>query len=158
MQEIRNNFDLLIELSKRGIDNLIQTYNDSNDYALINILQLYRAIMENPDEFRHIRDGKSCTYLPSTSGGGGVGRPSNVVDVVPPDPTTDQSLRDMDKIFVTIQKLYTSHVYYVIYNVLCILQKSQSVDDTTKIIKGLSTMMEVKHQQIHTWISENIIF
>ena len=146
--QVRALYSSLIDLSKRGIDNLIQTYNDSNDYALINILQLYRAIMENPDEFRHIRDGKSSSSSSSSSG---------MMDAVP-DPTTDQSLRDIDKIFVTIKQLYTSHDYYVIYNVLCMLQKSQSVDDTSKVIKGLSAMMEVKYQQIHTWISENIIY
>ena len=158
--QVRSLYGSLIHLSKRGIDNLIQTYSDSNDYALINILQLYRGIMENPDEFRRFRDGKSdpsrerdLGRSSSTSSTSTSASPSSL-----PDPTTDHSLRDIDKIFVTIKQLYSPHDYYVIYNVLCLLEKSSSVDDTSKLIKGLSTMMEVKYNQIHTWISENIIY
>lgn len=42
---------MMVEHSKKGIDNLILTYQQSNDYALLNILHMYRTIMDNPEDF-----------------------------------------------------------------------------------------------------------
>lgn len=44
-------YSMMVELSKKGIDNLILTYQQSNDYALLNILHMYRTIMDNPDDY-----------------------------------------------------------------------------------------------------------
>ena len=44
-------FTLLIELSKSGIDNLIQTYSESDQTTLLHTLRMYRTMLEKPDAF-----------------------------------------------------------------------------------------------------------
>ena len=148
--EVRELYSLLIQLSKKGIDNLIITYQNNNDYALINILQLYRAILENPHEFRNVAkttpDETDVSDSVQTS-----------ISTIPFDSAT-KDMRDIDKIFITIKKLYSRHDYRMIYSTLCILRVSETADDVNTIIRGFSSIMEVKFGKIHTWISENIIY
>lgn len=142
---VRELYDLLILLSKKGIDNLIVTYQNSNDYALINILQLYRAILENPHEFRNVD-----RYNPSEDHP----KATNAVMAA----SKEHDLRDIDKIFVTIKRLYTIDDYRLIYSTLCILRVSETADDAATVIRGFGSIMEVKFAKIHKWISENIIY
>ena len=44
-------FDKLIRFSKTGIDNLIQTYSDSDKNSLLHTLRMYRAMLDKPDMF-----------------------------------------------------------------------------------------------------------
>lgn len=149
-EEIRALYELLISLSKKGIDNLIVTYQNSNDYALINILQLYRAILENPQEFRNVD-----RYSPSSSEGHAV---AAAAEAALDHTTVTRDMRDIDKIFVTIKRLYTPHDYHLIYSTLCILRVSETADDVATVIRGFGSIMEVKFAKIHKWISENIIY
>jgi hypothetical protein len=41
-------FDLLVQLGKRGIDKLLQTYATTDQPALLHTLQLYRILLEKP--------------------------------------------------------------------------------------------------------------
>jgi hypothetical protein len=53
-------FRTLIELSKSGIDNLIQTYSESDQTTLLHTLRMYRTMLDNPDAFGDDRE-KSMT-------------------------------------------------------------------------------------------------
>lgn len=44
-------FDKLIKLSKTGIDNLVQTYSDSDKNSLLHTLRMYRTMLDKPDMF-----------------------------------------------------------------------------------------------------------
>ena len=44
-------FSTLIELSKSGIDNLIQTYSESDQTTLLHTLRMYRTMLDRPDTF-----------------------------------------------------------------------------------------------------------
>tara|TARA_Y100000389_G_C17364628_1_gene465601 strand:+ start:162 stop:908 length:747 start_codon:yes stop_codon:yes gene_type:complete len=44
-------FSILIELSKSGIDNLIQTYSESDQTTLLHTLRMYRTMLDKPDAF-----------------------------------------------------------------------------------------------------------
>ena len=44
-------FSMLIELSKSGIDNLIQTYSESDQTTLLHTLRMYRTMLDKPDAF-----------------------------------------------------------------------------------------------------------
>ena len=44
-------FSTLIELSKSGIDNLIQTYSESDQTTLLHTLRMYRTMLDKPDAF-----------------------------------------------------------------------------------------------------------
>jgi hypothetical protein len=199
--QLRSLYFRMVELSKKGIDNLILTYQDSNDYALINILQLYRAIMENPSDFRNVENAASNasdsnpkahtpTHTPmhQTYTTGAMNRPRHsspqrAACTSDDDDDNDggdddererllpragagrdkkaaapDRMKEIDKIFVTIKQLYSTHDYHLIYNVLSMLDSCDSTIETTKIINGLSLILEVKYQRIHKWISDNIIY
>jgi len=47
----RDLFSMLIELSKSGIDNLIQTYSESDQTTLLHTLRMYRTMLDKPDAF-----------------------------------------------------------------------------------------------------------
>ena len=49
--DFRSLYDLLINLSKLGIDNLLQTYSNAEQPALLHTLQMYRSMLEKPDVF-----------------------------------------------------------------------------------------------------------
>ena len=183
-------YDLLVRLSKRGIQKLIMTYQDSNDFALINILQLYGAIMENPEQFQRVensntqktilektesnptcvdvkmkRRNKYCnnavqeeieSEMRNTENDSSMKRNQTEQGrIIHSDILHD--MKDIDKIFVTIQELYSIHEYHVMYNVLCMLETS-AVNEIPMVIGGLCQIMEAKYIQIHKWISENIIY
>ena len=55
-------FDLLILLSKRGIDKLLQTYANVDQPALLHTLQLYRTLLDKPTLF-HEPEGTGASKI-----------------------------------------------------------------------------------------------
>ena len=53
-------FGMLIELSKSGIDNLIQTYSESDQTTLLHTLRMYRTMLDKPDAFVESASGASA--------------------------------------------------------------------------------------------------
>ncbi len=41
-------YDLLIRLSKKGIDNILQTYSNVDEPSLLHTLQMYKTLLDNP--------------------------------------------------------------------------------------------------------------
>ena len=48
-ESIKMLYDLLVKLGKRGIDNILQTYANVDQPALLHTLQMYRTLLENPE-------------------------------------------------------------------------------------------------------------
>jgi hypothetical protein len=42
-------YDLLIRLSKKGIDNILQTYSNVDEPSLLHTLQMYKTLLDNPN-------------------------------------------------------------------------------------------------------------
>lgn len=134
-ESVRALYGRMMELSKKGIDNLILTYQQSNDYALLNILHMYRAIMENPDEFRKI-DNNSVSSVHTGH--------------------FDSEMKEIDKIFINIKDLYRIEDYCLAHSVLGLLQQPDC--DKMSLINGYDTMQKGMHRKIHTWICDNLIY
>ena len=41
-------YDILIRLSKKGIDNILQTYSNIDEPSLLHTLQMYKTLLDNP--------------------------------------------------------------------------------------------------------------
>ena len=54
-------FSILIELSKSGIDNLIQTYSESDQTTLLHTLRMYRTMLDKPDAFSEDNEQSMAT-------------------------------------------------------------------------------------------------
>ena len=118
----------LIELSKVGIDNLIQTYSESDKKALLHTLRMYRKKKKKPDVFEG--DISSCN--------------------------DEEEKTSIDNIFINITNIYNPYHIEIIYNTL--LAVTDNPENYETYISGLGIILDPIHSQINKWICENIVF
>ena len=58
LKEERELYKLLCDLGKEGIDNLIQTYGKSDKPSLLHTLQMYKTMLDRPEEFENLNKQK----------------------------------------------------------------------------------------------------
>jgi hypothetical protein len=121
-------FDLLIKNSKRGIDNILQTYSNVDQPSLLHTLQLYRTLLDNPD-----------LIINSTDNAG-----------------DNNSKKNIDEVFIKIRDLYSHSERSVICNILLLTEKRPEYYET--YIQGLNNSMEPINNQIKKWINDNIVY
>ena len=92
--DFRSLFDLLIQLGKLGIDNLLQTYANVDQASLLHTLQMYRTMLDKPELF--------CNE-PNSS---------------------ENSKKDIDEVFIKIRDIYTPQEYNILYNTLLLAKKN----------------------------------
>jgi hypothetical protein len=122
-------FELLVQLSKRGIDKLLQTYATTDQPALLHTLQLYRILLDKPVMFTEAEE----------------------VEV-----NKIHGTNSIDDIFLNIRTLYTPHDFIILYQSLILLEKNPERYDV--YMKGINTMLSPVHGQIQKWISDHIVY
>jgi len=125
----QNLFDKLIKLSKTGIDNLIQTYSDSDKNSLLHTLRMYRTMLDKPDMFNNEDDDDEEDHTNKNS---------------------------IDSIFRNITDIYKPYHINIIYNTINMI--SDDPEHYQTYLSGLNTILEPIHSKINKWISDNIIF
>jgi hypothetical protein len=134
-------YDLLIQMSKRGIDRLIQTYSNTEQPALLHTLQLYRILIEKPflvtDNEEHDIIKKHGIYNNSIS-----------IDKEKPG--------HIDDIFIGIRSLYSSNEYSILYHSLLLVEKTPEHYET--YIQGINTLFLPTYDKIQKWICDNIVY
>ena len=126
-------FDLLIQLSKRGIDKLLQTYSTTEQPALLHTLQLYRVLLDKPNLLTDHEE----TEINRRHG-------------------LNTTSNSMDDIFINIRNIYSSHEYIILYQSLILLEKNTEHYDI--YLQGINTMFSPSYNKIQKWISDNIVF
>ena len=129
-------FSLLIDLSKKGLDNLIQTYSHIDNPALLHTLQMYKRMLNNENQTSNNDDDESSQ------------------DVLIEN--SEGSKEEINQVFIKITKLYSDEALKVIYNTLRMMK-----DDRTnyeKYSQGLDLILEPINISIKKWISDNIVF
>lgn len=122
-------YNLLVELAKTGLNNLIRTYTTTEKTHLLSMLQLYKNMLENPE---------SASLLISKE-------------------SQDMSeTKNIDDIFIRIVDLYPKELLHIIYNTLHLLKNDEL--HYLSYIDGLNKIMEPINEKIKKWIDENIIF
>ena len=122
-------FELLVHLSKRGIDKLLQTYATTDQPALLHTLQLYRILLDKPitlSEAEEIEVNK----IHGTS--------------------------SIDDIFINIRSLYTTHDFILLYQALLLLEKNPERYEV--YIRGINTILTPVYGQIQKWVSDHIVY
>jgi hypothetical protein len=84
---------LITKLSKIGIDNILQTYANSDQPSLLHTLHMYRSILDKPELFN---ENKS---------------------------NDDNSTKNIDDVFIQITSLYSLSEHNIIYNTFLLLEK-----------------------------------
>ncbi len=121
-------FALLTELSKRGLDNIVQTYALTDQAALLHTLKMYSTMLDKP-ELLHSQVGSQA----EPKGG-----------------------QDIDEVFIRVRELYTEHHYNALYNIFVLAKSNPS--DHLSYLEAVNALMAPVSRQIKKWISANIVF
>lgn len=138
-EEYSSLFFLLVQLSKAGIDKLLQTYASTEQPALLHTLQLYRNLLDKPALFSGEESEIPHTDKASDIKADKIGKANNINDV-----------------FISIRDLYNSHELILLYQTLKLLEINPEKYDT--YIKGINTLLSPVHEQIQKWIVDNIVY
>lgn len=137
-------YQLILKMSLLGFDNLIKTYNTANNANIIQVIQMYRSILEFGDNFLDINNPSTLiTYNLNTNK---VSSP-----VLSPKPNS------IDTIFENIIEIYDDHLIISIYNILLIIQKEKDSIYINNYIVGIDNIMSKNNKLIHEWIKINLI-
>tara|TARA_B100000497_G_scaffold69270_4_gene78026 strand:- start:34899 stop:35714 length:816 start_codon:yes stop_codon:yes gene_type:complete len=180
MPEIQNNslFNLLKKLCIKGIDNLIVTYNQVDNPALLHTLRMYKMFLEsdlnsnlnnnsnNPtsNNTNHIYENSNAivqsnsnnlivnsNYNNNNSNNGNNNDLANLINT-----SFISDTKDIDDVFVNITKLYSIQDYNIIYSTLILLEKNPQ--NYNEYITGINSILNPINSQIKKWINDNIVF
>ena len=190
LKSVNNNntnlLSLLKDLSTKGIDNLLQTYRQTDNPALLHTLNIYKNML---NEFLDLESGnlnleqsplstrsqelsstQSRTQSPTHS-------PTRLLSSLPietpPQPliqTNNYNLilnntsnnyntsnsSNIDDVFIKITSLYSDHEYIIILNILLLIQKNPN--NYLEYIDGLNKILEPINKRIQKWIVDNIVY
>ncbi len=121
-------FPLLTELSKTGLDNIVQTYALTDQAALLHTLKMYSTMLDNPDLLETQVDREE-----DRKGG-----------------------KDIDEVFIGVRDLYTEHHYNALYNIFVLVKENPA--DHLSYLEAVNALLCPVSRQIKKWISANIVF
>jgi hypothetical protein len=169
-------YDILIELSKHGLNNLIQTYTDCNKINVLHTLTMYKVMLEKPEFFNPepselqqlqtqshnitedsvIEPKQKNKHKPSNSTPISVhefdkiGAGHHIASIH----TT--GISNIDTIFDKIVSIYSPEELNIIYNTLLIMKRYDTQQTNIELMNGLNTIMTSTYIKIKKWINENI--
>ena len=172
--EETNLFTLIKKLCNKGIDNLLQTYKQTDNPALLHTLNIYKNMLNTADKNNNVErnrerrnernsemtsDGESDSTCNDTDYNNDdntnvVEFSENMSNLRMNEP--DASAIDIDKIFINITKLYSRHDLLIIFNTLqLIIKNPQNYID---YMEGLNKILNPINKQIQKWIVDNIVY
>ena len=129
-------YELLIRLSKKGINNILQTYANVDEPSLLHTLQMYKTLLDNPNLIMDNDNNKEQRNEASTS--------------------SEVSKKNIDDVFIKIREIYTIYDRNMIFNILTLIEKRPEYYEN--YIAGLNSVMEPINVQIKKWINDNIVY
>ena len=166
-----NLFILLKQLCNRGIDNLLQTYKQTDNPALLHTLNIYKNMLNtassqepSPESspILNSRPSPSISQTPIIS----LNSIQNPILNLSSSQELEQnnlayynessSSVNIDTIFINITKLYTEHDLVIIFHTLLLISKNPG--NYVEYIEGLNKILEPINKQIQKWIVDNIVY
>lgn len=135
-----NLYQLILKMSLQGLDNLIITYNTSQNSTIIQVIQMYRAIIEYGENFIDLSNNTTLLTYNNTAS-----------PVMSPKP------HSIDNIFENIIEIYDENLIICIYNILLIIQNEKDNIYINNYIDGINNIMTKNNKSIHEWIKMNLI-
>lgn len=120
----------IIKMSIGGLNNLLKTYNSSASNALIQVVSMYKNILES--------DEKDYEKLL-------------------PKVDKNHPHGNIDEVFQNIIELYNNNIIEIISNCLIILQKEDSLENINNYINGLNSIMCKNNKDIQSWIKVKLM-
>ena len=187
MPEIQNNslFNLLKKLCIKGIDNLIVTYNQVDNPALLHTLRMYKMFLEsdlnsnintnnclntnsnnptnnntnNIDENSNaiIQSNSNNLIVNSNNNNNNNNNNNDLTNLINNiNSSFISDTKDIDDVFLNITKLYSIQDYNIIYSTLVLLEKNPQ--NYNEYITGINSILNPINSQIKKWINDNIVF
>lgn len=168
-------YELILKLSKKGIDSILQTYASSDQPSLLHTLQMYRTMLDRPEIFTQEALPPEKTIIKDTSSSKDTssGRDKDKyklnrdksndddetnteIKVSSVEATINNSSKDIDDVFIKIRLIYSKHEFSIIYNNLLLLEKRP--DQYEAYIQGINASMMPINQLIKKWVNDNIVY
>jgi len=176
-------YELLIRLSKKGIDNILQTYANVDEPSLLHTLQMYKTLLDNPnlimdnDSKAQRNEVQRNEAQPNDSNKkeqrndsnkNEQRNDSNKNDIHKNDlqrneqqrnevsSSSDITKKSIDDVFIKIREIYSIYDRNMIYNILTLIEKRPEYYEN--YILGLNNVMEPINVQIKKWINDNIVY
>jgi hypothetical protein len=147
-------YELLIRLSKKGIDNILQTYANVDEPSLLHTLQMYKTLLDNPNLIMDNDNNKAQrneTQRNETQRNEQKNEQKNE-----PSTSSEVTKKNIDDVFIKIREIYTIYDRNMIFNILTLIEKRPEYYEN--YIAGLNSVMEPINVQIKKWINDNIVY
>lgn len=145
-------FELLVKLSKGGLNKLIQTYANNNKINVCNTLRVYKMMLNKPELFDDTGTKDEEYMADLHSAGGGI----HNLSLGNGDTDSTKHNTNIDNIFDKIVNIYSQEELTIIYNALILMEKAETDTVAIELINGLNMIMGVTYSKIKKWINENI--
>lgn len=126
-------YSILVEQSKKGLDNLIKTYQNCEMLTIIPVLNMYKDLLNTCDVNKIHPEEKAETIEIS------------------------EINKNIDMIFFNISTIYTKEIIDVIFHILQLLKKESNNNIIENYIDGLNMILLNINNKITTWINDNLI-
>ena len=157
-------YELLIRLSKKGIDNILQTYANVDEPSLLHTLQMYKTLLDNPNliidndnnkaqrnEQRNEHKNEQRNEQQQRNEHKNEGQQRNEASS-----SSEVTKKNIDDVFIKIREIYTIYDRNMIFNILTLIEKRPEYYEN--YIAGLNSVMEPINVQIKKWINDNIVY
>lgn len=142
-------YELLIKLSKKGIDNILQTYSNIDEPSLLHTLQMYKTLLDNPNliiDNDNNKDQRNDIQKKN----------ENQKNDTSSSTSSDITKKNIDDVFIKIREIYSINDRNMIFNILTLIEKRPEYYEN--YILGLNNVMEPINVQIKKWINDNIVY
>ena len=153
-------YELLIRLSKKGIDNILQTYANVDEPSLLHTLQMYKTLLDNPnliidnDNNKGQRNEQRNEQRNDTQKSDG--QKNESAPRTEASTSSEVSKKNIDDVFIKIREIYSIYDRNMIFNILTLIEKRPEYYEN--YIAGLNNVMEPINVQIKKWINDNIVY
>jgi hypothetical protein len=127
-------YNMLVDLSKKGIDNLIKTYNNCDMLTILPVLHMYKELLINHNN-KDTKDIKA--------------------PIEPPD--LSEITQNIEQIFCNISNIYTPELINVIYYILTLLLTETNNNIIENYIDSLNLILLNINNKITSWIIQNLV-
>jgi len=154
-------YELILKLSKKGIDSILQTYASSDQPSLLHTLQMYRTMLDRPEIFTQevqVPLEKNKGRDKDKDKDRSIDENTNEIKASSSDTsiTINNSSKDIDDVFIKIRQIYSKHEFSIIYNNLLLLEKRP--EQYEAYIQGINASMMPINQLIKKWVNDNIVY
>jgi hypothetical protein len=131
---INNTFYLmLVDLAKKGLDNIIKTYQNCDMLTIIPVLQMYKDLLNTADVNKVHAEEKCIT------------------------PELNEINNSIDQIFYNISSIYSKELLNVVFSSLELLKIETNTTTIDNYLDGINMILLNINIKITSWINENLV-